>query len=114
MKNWNWLKSDHATVCLLDYPYFNEHCKLIAIDISKQQVLDADPKVVWQINFAWNLLPAEGIFVPIFHRWRSERNHLRFFTNNCEVIAVLFGFNIISVQNNSIWEFKGKINSPLN
>ena len=46
MKNWNWLKSDHATVCLLDYPYFNEHGKLIAIDISKQQVLDADPKVV--------------------------------------------------------------------
>ena len=32
---------DHATVCLLDYNYFNKH-KMIAIDLIKQQALDAD------------------------------------------------------------------------
>ena len=35
---------DYTTGCLLEYPYFKEHCKIIAIDISKQQVLDADQK----------------------------------------------------------------------
>ena len=40
---------------LLDYPYFKEYDKLITIDISKQQKLDADPKAVQQINFIGNL-----------------------------------------------------------
>ena len=30
--------------CLLDYIYFKNYYKMIAVDISKQQVLDADPK----------------------------------------------------------------------
>ena len=30
--------------CLLDYPYFKDSYKLIAIDLSKQQALDADPR----------------------------------------------------------------------
>ena len=33
---------DHTTGCLLDYPYFKENYKLIAIDITKEQALDAD------------------------------------------------------------------------
>ena len=41
--------------CLLDYPYFEKNCKLIPIDLSKQQKLDADPKAMQQINFTWNL-----------------------------------------------------------
>ena len=35
---------DHTTGCLLDYNYFNNYYKTIAIDLSKQQALDADPK----------------------------------------------------------------------
>ena len=46
---------DCTTVCLLDYPYFKENYKLIAIDLSKQQPLDTDPKAVQQINFTGNL-----------------------------------------------------------
>ena len=45
---------DCTTSCLLDYPYFLEHYKLIAIDLSKQQRLDADPKAMQQINFTGN------------------------------------------------------------
>ena len=37
-------KDDCTTGCLLDYIYFKEDSKLIAIDLSKQQALDADPK----------------------------------------------------------------------
>ena len=40
---------------MLDYPYFKENYKLIAIDLSKQQALDADPRAIQQINFTANL-----------------------------------------------------------
>ena len=36
---------------LLDYNYFNKHYKMIAIDLSKQQALDSDPKAIQQITF---------------------------------------------------------------
>ena len=45
----------YATGCLLDYIYFKKYYKMIAIDLSKQQVLDADPKAIQQINFTANL-----------------------------------------------------------
>ena len=35
---------DYTTDCLLDYSYFNNHYKMIAIYLSKQQVFDADPR----------------------------------------------------------------------
>ena len=40
---------------MLDYTYFKENYKLIAIDLSKQQELDADPRAIQQINFTANL-----------------------------------------------------------
>ena len=43
---------DYTTGCLLDYNYFPKHYKMIAIDLRKQQALDADPKT---INFTANL-----------------------------------------------------------
>ena len=35
---------------MLDYPYFKENYKMIAIDLSKQQALYADPRAIQQIN----------------------------------------------------------------
>ena len=46
---------DNTNGCLLYYPYFRDSYKMIAIDLSKQQVLDADPRTIQQINFAANL-----------------------------------------------------------
>ena len=46
---------DYTTGCLLDYSYFKDHYKMIAIDLSKQQALDADPRAIQQINFMANL-----------------------------------------------------------
>ena len=40
---------------MLDYPYVGENYKMIAIDLSKQQALDADPRAIQQINFTGNL-----------------------------------------------------------
>ena len=52
-------QGDHYTIgligCLLDYTYFKKYYKMIAIDFSKQQVLDADPKAIQQINLTANL-----------------------------------------------------------
>ena len=42
---------DYSTSCLLDYNYFNNYYKMIAIDMSKQLALDSDPKAIQQINF---------------------------------------------------------------
>ena len=46
---------DYTTGCLLDYSYFNENYKLIAIDLTKQHALDVDPRAIQQINFTVNL-----------------------------------------------------------
>ena len=50
-------KGDNYTSgCLLDYPYFRDNYKMIAVDLSKQQeLLDADPRAIQQINFTANL-----------------------------------------------------------
>ena len=46
---------DYTTGCLLDYLYFINYYKMIAVDLSKQQALDADSKAIPQINFTDNL-----------------------------------------------------------
>ena len=46
---------DYTTGCLLDYPYFKENYKMIAIDLSRQNELDADPRAIQQINFTANI-----------------------------------------------------------
>ena len=46
---------DYTTGCLLDYTYFKKYYKMIAIDLSKQKALDADPRAIEQINFTANL-----------------------------------------------------------
>ena len=46
---------DYTTGYLLDYIYFKNYYKMIVVDLSKQQALDADPKAIQQINFTANL-----------------------------------------------------------
>ena len=42
---------DYTTGCLLDQQYFKDHYNLIVIDLSKQKELDADSRVIGQIEF---------------------------------------------------------------
>ena len=35
----------------MDYAYFKHNCILIAVDLSKQKALDADPRAIQQIVF---------------------------------------------------------------
>ena len=45
----------YTTGCLLDYLFFKENYKIIAIDLSKQQALDDNSRAIQQINLSGNL-----------------------------------------------------------
>ena len=66
-------QGDNYTIgFLLDYLYFKENYKFIAVYLSNWQALDADLKAKKQITFARNLEQAGNKL--IFHFWTSERN----------------------------------------
>ena len=44
-----------TTGCLLDYVYFKDYFKMVAIDLSKHQAVDAGPTAIEQNNFTGNL-----------------------------------------------------------
>ena len=46
---------DYTTGCLLDYLYFKDSYKVIAVDLSKQEALYANPRENQKINFTTNL-----------------------------------------------------------
>ena len=58
-------EGDYTTGCLLDYNYFEKYYKMIAIDLSKQQSLDADTIATQQINSTGNLENNAAIFFII-------------------------------------------------
>ena len=55
-------RQDYTTGSLLDFNYFNEHYKLVAVDLSKQNELDADPRAMQQIEFKYMLQIDSTIF----------------------------------------------------
>ena len=55
---------------------------MIAIDLSKQQAYDADPRAIQQINFIANL-DRDGNTTMFFY-WRNKRNRFGFFTRDCK------------------------------
>ena len=46
---------DYTTGSLLDFNYFDKHYKLVAVDLSKQKELDADPRVIQQTELKYML-----------------------------------------------------------
>ena len=46
---------DYTAGSLLDFDYFKKHYKLVAVDLSKQKELDADPTAIQQIEFKYML-----------------------------------------------------------
>ena len=47
-------KGDYTTGCLLNYVYIRNSYKMIAIDLSKGQALDAHPRAIQKVNFTSN------------------------------------------------------------
>ena len=50
---------------LLDYDYFKKHYKLIAIELSKQRVLQENEDLIQQINFIGRLEEAANVFIIV-------------------------------------------------
>ena len=72
---------DCTTGCFLDYLYFKKYYKLIAIDLSKQQKVDADAKSIQQIEFTGDLDRAEGSTMFLIIE-KAERDSFRIFKTN--------------------------------
>ena len=66
---------------------------MIAVDLSKQQALDADPRAIQQINFTANLDRAGNTRNLLYSR-RSKRNYSRLFTRNSKSIVNKTIFNL--------------------
>ena len=57
--------NEYTTGNLLDYDYFKKHYKLIAIDLSKQQVLQENEDLIQKINFIGKIEEAANVFITI-------------------------------------------------
>ena len=57
--------NEYTTGNLLDYDYLKKYYKLIAIDLSKQQVLQENEDLIRQINFIGRLTKAANVFIII-------------------------------------------------
>ena len=75
--------NEYTTGNLLDYDYFKKHYKLIAIDLSKQQVLQENEELIQQINFIGRLTEAANVFIIIK---KKENTILEFSENFANVI----------------------------
>ena len=72
-----------ATGCLLDYDYFKKNYQLIAIDLSKQRKLDADPRVIQQIEFIGMLKTRSNVFTILE---KSKETILEFYKGTVKVM----------------------------
>ena len=70
-------QGDEYTTGLLNYPYLKKKYKMIAIDLSKQQALDADLAAIQQINFPANL-DREGNTTMLFDIQEAKQTVLDF------------------------------------
>ena len=77
--------NEYTTGNLLDYDYFKKYYKLIAIDLSTQQLLQENEDLIQQINFIGRLTEA-----AIFHYNRKKRKyHFKIFSKFCYCIVYL-------------------------
>ena len=75
--------NENTTGNLLDYDYCKKHYILIAIDLSKQQVLQENEDLIQQINFIGKLEEAANVFIIIE---KKENTILEFSQNLANVI----------------------------
>ena len=74
---------NYATGCLLDYAYFKNNYQLIAIDLSKQRELDADPRAIQQIEFIGMLKTRSNVFTILE---KSKETILEFYKGTAKVM----------------------------
>ena len=73
---------DYTTGSLLDFDYFKKHFKLVAVDLSKQKELDADPRATQQIEFKYMLETNSTIYWVLE---KSKETILEFYKGTVKV-----------------------------
>ena len=73
---------DYTTGSLLDFNYFDKHYKLVAVDLSKQKELDADPRAIQQIEFKYVLGTNSNIYWVLE---KSKETILQFYKGTVKV-----------------------------
>ena len=73
---------DYTTGCLLDYQYFKDHYQLIPVDLSKQKELDADPRIIQQIEF-YGMLKTNSQVCTVLEK--SKETVLEFYKGTAKV-----------------------------
>ena len=76
-------KLDKTTGCLLDYQYFKDHYQLIAVDLSKQKQLNANPRAIQQIEFYGKSATNSQVCTVLE---KSKENVLEFYKGIAEVL----------------------------
>ena len=74
---------DYTTGCLLDYQYFKDHYQLIAVDLSRQKELDADPRAIQQIEF-YGMLKTNSHVCTVLEK--SKEIILEFYKGTAKVL----------------------------
>ena len=77
---------DYATGCLLDYAYFKDNYRLIAVDLSKQKALDADPRAIQQIVFQGVVGGNNGTKIRLHTIEQSKETMLAFSKGTAKVL----------------------------
>ena len=73
---------NYTTGSLLDFNYFNEHYKLVAVDLSKQKELDVDPRAIQQIEFKY-MIGTSSIIYWVLEK--SKETILEFYKRTVKV-----------------------------
>ena len=75
---------NYTTGCLLDFAYFEKDYRLIAVDLSKEKALDADPKAIQQIIFTGKVDDEALTFFYILEK--SKETMLQFSKGTTKVL----------------------------
>ena len=76
------LHEDYTTGSLLDFNYFDKHYKLVAVDLSKQKELHADPRAILQIEFKYMLRTNSTIYWVLE---KSQETILEFYKGTVKI-----------------------------
>ena len=78
---------DYTTGSLLDYAYFKDNYRLIAVDLSKQKALDADLRAIQQIVFQGVVGGNDGIKIKLYTILeQSKETVLEFYKGTAKVL----------------------------
>ena len=81
---------DYTTGCLLDYGHFKDSYRLIAVDLSKQKSLDADPRAIQQKVFEGVTERANNTKIWLYTILeKSKETVLEFYKGTAKVLLII-------------------------